>query len=217
MAKSAKTKPQRIPANKRTDIETNKAKQASAADEVQANGEQTSEQQSVQLSDEQRRRFRRPMRRLASKILYFVNGHAPTIEEYEEAMTLGANVVFRNARKIVPGAPLENCDAVAGAIPDDYAEAFETATADFKIDPAELPPGVMERPVRSALNQGNAPDDVRPGTVDTGKAHASGTGAEMEGVAAPKVEVSGDASEVEAELARKKAAEDAWRQGRVNT
>jgi len=63
-----------------------------------------------------------------AKILFFVDGHAPTSDDFKEAAKLSANVVFRNARAVPSEAhSLETCDGVAGKIPPLYAAKFETA------------------------------------------------------------------------------------------
>lgn len=63
-----------------------------------------------------------------AKILFFVDGPAPTPEDYAEAAALNATVNFRNARA-VPSEPhaLEICDGVAGKVPPIYAERFPNA------------------------------------------------------------------------------------------
>ncbi|QBZ71725.1 hypothetical protein [Pseudomonas phage KP1] len=63
-----------------------------------------------------------------ARILYFVNGPAPSPEDYQAASDLNANVVFRNALA-VPGEPhcLEMCDGVAGEVPPLYSEAYPDA------------------------------------------------------------------------------------------
>ena len=63
-----------------------------------------------------------------AKILFFVDGPAPTPEDYAEAAELSATVNFRNARA-VPSEPhaLEICDGVAGKVPAIYAERFPSA------------------------------------------------------------------------------------------
>lgn len=68
-----------------------------------------------------------------AKILYFVDGHSPTSEDFQAAAELKATVVFRNARA-VPNEPhsLEICDGVTGKVPGIYAEKYpdaETAIA----------------------------------------------------------------------------------------
>lgn len=63
-----------------------------------------------------------------AKILFFVDGHAPTAENFAEAAEMKATVVFRNARA-VPSEPhsLEICDGVAGKVPGIYAEKYPKA------------------------------------------------------------------------------------------
>ena len=57
-----------------------------------------------------------------AKILFFVDGVAPTPEDYEAASKLTAQVVFRNARAVPSEGTLEECDGVAGCIPGPYGE-----------------------------------------------------------------------------------------------
>ena len=57
-----------------------------------------------------------------AKILFFVDGVAPTPEDYEAASKLTAQVVFRNARAVPSEGALEECDGVAGCIPGPYGE-----------------------------------------------------------------------------------------------
>ena len=57
-----------------------------------------------------------------AKILFFVDGVAPTPEDYEAASKLTAQVVFRNARAVPAEGALEECDGVAGHVPAPYAE-----------------------------------------------------------------------------------------------
>ena len=67
-----------------------------------------------------------------AKILFFVDGVAPTPEDYEAASKLTAQVVFRNARAVPFEGTLEECDGVAGCVPGPYAElptAEEAITA----------------------------------------------------------------------------------------
>ena len=67
-----------------------------------------------------------------AKILFFVDGVAPTPEDYEAASKLTAQVVFRNARAVPSEGALEECDGVAGCVPGSYAElptAEEAITA----------------------------------------------------------------------------------------
>ena len=74
-----------------------------------------------------------------AKILYFVDGPAPTPEDYAAASELNANVMFRNARAVPSEAhSLEICDGVAGAVPPIYAEKYPDAADAIKKKAAEL-------------------------------------------------------------------------------
>lgn len=72
-----------------------------------------------------------------AKILYFVDGVSPTPEEFEAASKMQAQVVFRNARAVPPEGALEECDGVAGCIPDPYGE-LPTAEEAIKAHAAKL-------------------------------------------------------------------------------
>lgn len=213
MARQAKrAKPERIPVNKREGFQK-KAAQSRTGSAAKAPAELTEEQREERM---QRRQFKRR----ASKVLFFINGAMPTEAEYAQAEEIGPGCVFRNARKIVPGAPLENCDAVAGAVPDDYAAIFPMAEADHKIEPGTMPEGLVSRPDRghAASSPGNAPDDVRPGTVDDGVAHASGTASTKPGgidnLAAPGAGEPPDGTVTNQSEARQAATE--WKSNKLN-
>ena len=72
-----------------------------------------------------------------AKILFFVDGVAPTPEDYEAASKLTAQVVFRNARAVPSEGTLEECDGVAGCIPGPYGE-LPTAEEAIKARAAKL-------------------------------------------------------------------------------
>lgn len=74
-----------------------------------------------------------------AKILFFVDGNAPTPEDFAAASELNAQVMFRNARA-VPSEPhsLEICDGVAGKVPKLYADAYPEAGEAIKKKAAEL-------------------------------------------------------------------------------
>ena len=58
------------------------------------------------------------------KILFFVNGFAPTGADMKAASKIDGRVLFRNVELFDENAPLEPCDGVAGAAPTVYVEAF---------------------------------------------------------------------------------------------
>lgn len=109
----------------------------------------------------------------AMKTIFFIEGMVPSQDDFADAEKIGAGVVFRNRRKIVPGAPLENCDAVAGSVPPDYAIVYSGK-------PGERNPNILIRPNATRVGNGG-PDDNRPGTVHDGLAHESGTGSSFSG------------------------------------
>jgi len=56
------------------------------------------------------------------RVLYFVNGYAPTKEEFDAAMALPFQVCFRNAQMVSADHTVEPADAVGGAIPRAYKD-----------------------------------------------------------------------------------------------
>lgn len=74
-----------------------------------------------------------------AKILYFVDGPAPTSEDFQKAADLPATVVFRNARA-VPSEEhsLEICDGVTGHVPAIYAKKYPKADEAIAKKKAEL-------------------------------------------------------------------------------
>lgn len=63
-----------------------------------------------------------------ARILFFVNGPAPTAEDFAAADQIAGNVVFRNAQAVTDDPQsLEMCDGVAGCVPALYAAAFTDA------------------------------------------------------------------------------------------
>ena len=73
---------------------------------------------------------------MARKILYFINGPVPTDEERKEAEALDA--VFRNANAAGDNDFLENCDGVAGAVPDAYKEKFSHLGGAANANPVDI-------------------------------------------------------------------------------
>lgn len=58
------------------------------------------------------------------KILYFVNGFAPSKADLKAAKKIDGEVLYRNVQLFDESAPLEACDGVAGVAPAVYVEAF---------------------------------------------------------------------------------------------
>lgn len=68
------------------------------------------------------------MKMKALKLLFFVNGPAPTAEQIVEAEALSGNVAFRNALAVpAENHALEDCDGVAGEVPAIYSAKYPTA------------------------------------------------------------------------------------------
>src|SRR5215203_116237 len=173
-------KEERVPMNQLS-AEEREARREQARTSNSGQGQHPSKGVAAALAAGRRAPKRFTMRRRASKIIYFIDGPIPEEADYDASMGLGQGVVFRNARKIVLGAPLENCDAVAGEVPADYAAVFPSASENMEVDDSEETADVLVRPNRQ-LGTSMNPDDVRPGTVDDGIAHATGTGSSQPGV-----------------------------------
>lgn len=102
-----------------------------------------------------------------AKILFFVDGVAPTPEDYEAASKLTAQVVFRNARAVPPEGALEECDGVAGHVPAPYAE-LPAAEEAIKAHAAKL--------AALAKKVGDAPAPAKPANAPAAATAAAGKG-----------------------------------------
>jgi len=60
------------------------------------------------------------------RILYFINGIAPSEKDLAEAEKIQGVVSFRNAKHVSEDSGVETCDGVAGAAPASYS-SFPTA------------------------------------------------------------------------------------------
>jgi hypothetical protein len=62
------------------------------------------------------------------RILFFIKGTVPTLEQQLEAEDLApARVAFRNANLVLAEGSLEVCDGVTGDVPKRYKDAYPTA------------------------------------------------------------------------------------------
>ena len=72
------------------------------------------------------------------RILFFINGSNPTLEQRAEALKYGTSVAFRNARFVGSDEKPEACDGVIGEVPKNYKgvpsaeKAFEKFEKDVK-------------------------------------------------------------------------------------
>lgn len=57
-----------------------------------------------------------------AKILFFVDGFAPTPDDIKAAGAINGQVCFRNARAITAEGSIEECDGVAGKVPPTYSK-----------------------------------------------------------------------------------------------
>lgn len=113
-----------------------------------------------------------------AKILYFVDGPAPTAEDFAAAAELKATVVFRNARAVPSEAhSLEICDGVAGKVPTIYAEKYPTADEAISAKAAELKAltsKVGDSPAPKASGKGGNKPATAPQGGAQGQTPASG-------------------------------------------
>jgi hypothetical protein len=66
------------------------------------------------------------------KILFFVNGFAPTGEDMKDAAKIEGQVLFRNVQLFDENEPLEKCDGVMGLVPEPYAEKYKVKQPKFE-------------------------------------------------------------------------------------
>lgn len=81
------------------------------------------------------------------KVLYFIEGAAPTEDQREKIEDFGPNAVFRNA--LYADGSIEECTAVTGAVPASYAACFPLAVPYDAFRRGELPPPPV-RPTQAA-------------------------------------------------------------------
>lgn len=72
------------------------------------------------------------------KVLFFIHGPVPTPEQRAQAMLFGPTCMFRNAQFITSDLAPEDCDAVTGAVPDQYSH-FPAAVPIAEWYAAQLP------------------------------------------------------------------------------
>lgn len=101
----------------------------------------------------------------APKILFFVDGMAPTPDDMAAAAEITGQICFRNARVIPAEGALEECDGVAGHIPAPYKK-LPTAAQAIKAHAAKIK--------ALAGKVGDAPAPVAPSA--TGNADPAQTG-----------------------------------------
>lgn len=80
----------------------------------------------------------------APRILFFIEGDAPSKKEYALAARMGPNTVFRNAAYVPSEGSLETCDGVTGAVPTRYAEAYPSGDAAIEAYNAALDADLAE-------------------------------------------------------------------------
>lgn len=116
-----------------------------------------------------------------AKILFFVDGPAPSNEDFAAAGEMKATVVFRNARA-VPSEPhsLEICDGVAGKVPAIYAAKYPDAEKAIATKAAELKAlssKVGDTPAPKAKGNSNTnKTETAPQTPNTPPAGGTGEG-----------------------------------------
>lgn len=69
-----------------------------------------------------------------AKIIYFVKGFAPKADDFEKASKMNAEVIFRNA--LISTDSVEDCDGVAGEVPQAYKDKPSAEDAIKKVQKA---------------------------------------------------------------------------------
>lgn len=78
------------------------------------------------------------MAKRTPRTLFFINGVTATAEEQAEADELKGAICFRNVQKYRPEDSIEDFDHVAGAVPENYANAARLKA--LAADGAPVPP-----------------------------------------------------------------------------
>lgn len=116
----------------------------------------------------------------APKILFFVDGVAPTPEDLAEASEISAQVCYRNARAVPAEGSLEACDGVAGHVPAPYkklptaAQAIKAHAAKVKALASKV--GDSPAPAAPVAPQGNADPATATDPAATGAQGDAGAG-----------------------------------------
>lgn len=102
-------------------------------------------------------------------ILFFIATAVPTAEEQAEAMQYGPNVRFRNAEFGNHSGALEECDGVAGKVPEAYAKCptAEDAIAKYMDANAEAVGKARESAAASAQARQAAQDAAQAAQAAT--------------------------------------------------
>ncbi|URA06797.1 hypothetical protein QAY89_gp32 [Xanthomonas phage Langgrundblatt1] len=130
----------------------------------------------------------------APKILFFVDGMAPTPDDMAAAAEITGQICFRNARVIPAEGALEECDGVAGHIPAPYkklpsaAQAIKAHAAKIKalagkVGDAPAPSEPAAPAVPPATGEGEPQGDAGTGEPATDPANAVAPGAAPAGAA----------------------------------
>lgn len=122
----------------------------------------------------------------APKILFFVDGMAPSSEDMAEAAEITGQVCFRNARAISAEGSLEACDGVAGKVPPQYSklptakEAAKAHTAKVKAMKQGDIPAPNPSPAETKVET-----EAKELAIQQAAKEAAGTGDAGAGVPAP--------------------------------
>lgn len=116
----------------------------------------------------------------APKILFFVDGMAPSPEDMANAAEITGQVCFRNARAVPAEGSLEACDGVAGHVPAPYkklpsaAQAIKAHAAKVKALAAKV--GDSPAPEAPVAPQGSADPATATDPAATGAQGDAGAG-----------------------------------------
>lgn len=133
------------------------------------------------------------------RVLYFILTMAPTAEQRRDAVQYGPHCAFRNAAYHVADSALEECTAVAGEVPDEYAAVYPRA-----VTIADWYNGKLST-VPMAAETGMEGDD------DDGGEEGTGEGAEATGDRPPQAGDPFAKATAPAKVGRSRAQAAAWK------
>ena len=90
------------------------------------------------------------------RVLFFIVGATPSKEQRSEALNFGPHVGFRNTHYVDVNEPCEDCNAVYGEVPRNYAAKFPWACSivDFYNGKLDTAPMASEKPADGEVEAG---------------------------------------------------------------
>lgn len=85
--------------------------------------------------------------------LYFIKGAVPTAEDISESEELSGRVVFRNSSVVTESDSIEECDFVAGNVPESYSDIPTQDDEEEAEDPEADDEGGSVKPALSKVTK----------------------------------------------------------------